>query len=413
MQNAYNSKNRQSRPQSRTASLKKETQGRLIWFFVCMLAAILFSQMLITSLISRFFLPAVQASFLPGTDLNMTLTGTQLLLFLGGLTLALLLQAFLRFIPISAPVVLPLQERLNTAISRLAPQLSPHALAQELHGWDGFLLVLIFFGLLLLELLPFIIFGGMYIRFVLHRTEQIIQEDERWHQEQDKNRNLMLADIAHDIRNPMTTIAGYAQALEEGMIRDPEKQKEYFSAIRRKSERVTSLISALFEYTKLNSTGFSLEKRVVDLCELLRENTAELFTDAEEKGMEIVTEIPEEPFSVSADPLQISRVFSNLIGNAVRYNPAGTKILISLQTDKTGDGDTRIVVADTGLPFSDEAAARIFEPFSRGDTSRPTDGGSGLGLSISETIVRMHGWELTLETSVPGYTKEFVIRIPW
>ena len=413
MQSPETHTNRRNRTQSQSVIRKKETQGRLIWFFVCMLAAILFSQTLITSLINRVILPAVQASFLPGTSLDPALSGTQLLSFLSGLSLILLLQAFLRIIPVIAPVILPLQERLNTLISRQAPQLAPTALVQKLHGWDGFLLVLIFFGLILLEILPFVIFGWLYIRFVLRRTEQIIREDELWHEEQDKNKNLMLADIAHDIRNPMTTIAGYAQALEEGMIHDPEKQKEYLSAIRRKSERVTSLISTLFEYTKLNSTGFSLKKSSVDLCELLRENTAELYTDAEEKGIELVTEIPEEPFSVSADPLQVSRVFSNLIGNAVRYNPSGTKILISLSTNKTGDGDTHIVVADTGLPISDETASRIFEPFSRGDVSRSTDGGSGLGLSISESIVRMHGWELTLETAFPGYTKAFVIRIPW
>ena len=392
---------------------KKETQGRLIWFFVCMLAAILFSQTLITSLINRFFLPAIQASFLPDTSLDTALNGTQLFAFLGSLTLILLLQMTSRILPVSTPAIRSFQEWLSDRISRQMPQMAPASLIRNLHGWDGFLLVLIFFGLLLLEFLPFIIFGWLYIRFVLRTTEKVVQEDEQWHQELDRNKNRMLADIAHDIRNPMTTVAGYAQALEEGMIRDPGKQQEYLSAIRKKSERVNTLINMLFEYAKLNSSGFSLKKHAADLCELLRENAAELYTDAEEKGMELITEIPETPFSVSVDKAQLSRAFANLIGNAIRYNPSGTEILISLKTDKTGDGDTLIVIADTGHPIPEETAARIFEPFSRGDTSRPTDGGSGLGLSISETIIRMHGWELTLDTAIPGYTKGFVIRIPW
>lgn len=394
-------------------SRKKETQGRLIWFFICMLGAIIFSELLINSLINRLILPSLQAAFLTDGAWDTALTGTQLTILMGGLLLIFLLQAAAHLFPIPASAINFLQEWLNSRIQHAIPQMGNTSVIRNLTGWNGFSLVLTAFGLLLLELFPFILFGMLYIRFVIRQTEQVLREDETWYQELDKNRNLMLADIAHDIRNPMTTITGYAQALEDGMIRDPEKQKEYLAAIRRKSERVSSLIRVLFEYSRLNSTGFSLDRRSLDLCELLRENTAELYTDAEEKGLEIITEIPDAPFSVSADPVQLSRAVSNLISNAIRYNPAGTRILIALYTDKEGVGDTHIVIADTGEPIPDDTAARIFEPFSRGDASRPTDGGSGLGLSISESIVRMHGWELTLETSIPEYTKGFVIRIPW
>ena len=394
-------------------SFKKETQSRLIWFFVCMLAAILFSQTLILTLINRFILPALQASFFSGGSWDASLSGTQTTVLLSGMCLLLFLQAFAYLFPASSSLVHTFQEKLSLWIYSHVPQISSASFVRDLEGWDRFLLVLIAFGLLLLELFPFVFFGWLYIRYVLHTTSRILEEDERLHREMDENRNLMLADIAHDIRNPMTTIAGYAQALEEGMIRNPGKQQEYLAAIRKKSERVNTLINMLFEYTKLNSAGFTLDKHTVDLCELLRESTAELYTDAEDRDMEIATEIPDTPFLLSADAAQLTRVFSNLIGNAVRYNPPGTKIRITLQTDKTGDGDTRIVIADTGNPISADVAARIFEPFSRGDISRPTDGGSGLGLSISETIVRMHGWKLTLETTMPGYTKAFVIRIPW
>ena len=392
---------------------KKETQARLIWFFICMLGAIIFSELLITSLISRLILPSLQEAFLPDGAWETSLTGTQLTILLGGLLLILILRGISRLFPFPVPPLQFLQDALNERINHVVPQLGQGPVIQALNARNGFFLVLIIFGLLLLELFPFILFGMLYIRFVIRQTEQVMQEDEAWYQELDRNRNLMLADIAHDIRNPMTTITGYAQALEEGMIRDPGKQQEYLAAIRRKSERVSSLIRLLFEYSRLNSTGFSLNKRSLDLCELLRENTAELYTDAEEKGLEIITEIPDAPLSVSADPVQLSRAVSNLIGNAIRYNPAGTRILISLHTDKEGAGDTQIVIADTGESIPEDIAARIFEPFSRGDASRPTDGGSGLGLSITETIVRMHGWKLTLETSIPEYTKGFVIRIPW
>ena len=388
---------------------KKETQDRLIRFFIFMLAAILFSELLILFIINQTILPAIQASFFAGVTWETPLTGTQLAVLVTGTCLILFLQPFSAM----SPATFPFQERLNLWILRRVPQLTSLLAVQDLERSDMIQLIFISFGLLFLELLPFLIFGGLYIRFVLRTTEQALLEDEQQYRELDREKNLMLADMAHDIRNPMTTITGYAQALEDGMIRDPEKQREYLAAIRMKSERVNTLIDALFEYTKLNSTGFSLEKHPVDLCELLRESAAELYTDAEEKGIEILTSIPEKPFSVSADSVQLSRAFSNLIGNAIRYDSAGTKILISLDKNKAGNGDTRIVIADTGNSIPDDIADRIFEPFSRGDRSRPTDGGSGLGLSITDSIVRMHGWELKLETDYPGYTKAFVIRIPW
>ena len=169
----------------------------------------------------------------------------------------------------------------------------------------------------------------------------------------------------------------------------------------------------LFEYAKLNSTGFSLDKKQIDLCELLRENAAEMYADAEEKGLEILAEIPEEAIPVMADPVQLSRAVGNLLTNAIRYNEAGTKILVGLSAPARETGDICLVIADTGAAIPAEMAEKIFEPFYRGDKARTTDGGSGLGLSIAGTIVRMHGWELSLQTDLEGYTKAFVIRIPW
>ena len=197
------------------------------------------------------------------------------------------------------------------------------------------------------------------------------------------------------------------------MVKEPEKQREYLQAIRRKSGRVSDLVQLLFEYAKLNSTGFSLDKKQIDLCELLRENAAEMYADAEEKGLEILAEIPEEAIPVMADPVQLSRAVGNLLTNAIRYNEAGTKILVGLSAPARETGDICLVIADTGAAIPAEMAEKIFEPFYRGDKARTTDGGSGLGLSIAGTIVRMHGWELSLQTDLEGYTKAFVIRIPW
>ena len=389
----------------------KDLKGRLIGLFVLTLAAILVSETLLTTLINYALLPAVQTAF-PQTLLwDQTLTGSQLIALLGGALLILVLRFAGWIFPFTGSLTLSAQSRLESRLTHYIPQL--RAALPSLSRTQGIVLFLVLTGLLLLKLFPYLFFGGLYIRFVVRSVDRIRRKAEEEYREMDRNRNLMLSDIAHDIRNPITTISGYAQALEDGMVDDPDRQRHYLHAIRKKSGRVNTLVSLLFEYARLHSTGFSLDKKPVDLCELVREAAADMYTDAEEQKMEILAEIVEEPVTVYADPVQLTRTLTNLLTNAIRYNPPGTKILTAVRVDREESGSCSVLIADTGIPIPEETAARIFDPFSRGDAARPTDGGSGLGLSIADTIIRLHGWSLTLETNIPGYTKGFVIRIPW
>ena len=110
------------------------------------------------------------------------------------------------------------------------------------------------------------------------------------------------------------------------MVQEPEKQQEYLNAIQNKSVRIGNLINLLFEYVKLDSEGFALNGKTLDLCELLRENAAMLYAEMEENGMTLTADIPEETIPVWADELQLSRVVTNLLTNAMQHNPKGTRI---------------------------------------------------------------------------------------
>ena len=226
----------------------------------------------------------------------------------------------------------------------------------------------------------------------------------------------MLSDIAHDLRTPMTTVNGYAKALADGMVTDPQKQQEYLETIQKKSARMNDLINLLFAYVKLDSEGFSLKRKEVDLCELLRENAAMVYADAEEAGMEFDIEIPEEAIPVFADATQMSRVITNLLTNAMRHNPAGTHIGLYLCRR---DERIYVMVADSGPFISEELETHLFEPFAKGDASRKSGGGSGLGLSIAKRVVEMHGWKMLFLQQpqiqhypcVERYAKAFIIEI--
>ena len=162
----------------------------------------------------------------------------------------------------------------------------------------------------------------------------------------------------------------------------------------------------LFEYIKMDSEGFTLHKEKTDVCELLREVIAMMYTDFEEKGMELEIEIPDKLDSIELDKSQMTRVITNILNNALKYNDVGTKVSVTL------DEEYRICIADTGRNIEPELAEHIFEPFSRGDKARSTRGGSGLGLSIARKIVEMHGGKIWLRTSPKnGYTKAFIIEL--
>lgn len=267
----------------------------------------------------------------------------------------------------------------------------------------SFLLLLLF--LLAFSLLPYAAGTLCYYKIVTRKVNELLEEEKERQLNYERRRNLLLSDIAHDIKTPITTICGYSKALSEGVAQE-EKRMDYLNAIYGKALRIDELITLLFEYVKLDSEGFCLHKEPGDLAELLRETIAAHYADFEEKQITLTIDIPDDDVPCEMDSLQIRRAITNLLTNALRYGREKGKVLVRLKDDV-------LTVADDGKPIDPDFAERIFEPFSREDSSRKTKEGSGLGLSISAKIVEMHGGELLLNQEFgEGYTKAFQIRLP-
>lgn len=276
----------------------------------------------------------------------------------------------------------------------------------SLRNIGNFVLLLL---LVAFALLPYVGGAVAYSRLIRSEIKSILAEDEKKHREYEKKRNLMLSDIAHDLKTPITTVSGYAQALRDGMVTDPKKKAQYLEAICNKSNRMSDLISVLFEYVKIDSEGFTLHKKYMDVVEVVRENIALFYSDYERKGIEVVIDLPEERVLCAIDKIQFSRAIANLLSNALRHVNKGGKVLIRLLWDDEVE-QVWIIVGDSGEQIEDEVAKQIFEPFVMGDASRSSHGGSGLGLSISSKIIQMHDGKLYLDrNSTEEYTKAFVI----
>lgn len=297
---------------------------------------------------------------------------------------------------------------MGNATSHFVPDAPKNISMLDMPRLQALMLSLIIIVSLILTVAPYVIGIFIYSKTVVTEFKSIKEKDDEKTQEHFRKRNLLLSDIAHDLRTPMTTVGGYSKALLDGMINDEDKEKEYLEAIYRKSLKMNELIELLFEYVKMDSEGFSLDMEALDIVEVVRENIALNYADIEEAGFEIDVELPEEKWNVSADKVQISRVITNLLVNVMRHNPKSTKILVKMNRKLD---EVRILIADTGNPIPEEFVDSLFDPFSKGDKSRSNSQGSGLGLSIAKKIVNMHDGDIILQTDIPEYTKGFEIRM--
>ena len=253
-----------------------------------------------------------------------------------------------------------------------------------------------FFLVAIILLTPYIIGGIVFSISVAREIRRVEREKEIEHKTEEERRYLMISNIVHDLKTPMTTVYGYAKALNDGIVPEDRKQ-EYLEAIMAKTDRTNEVIAMLLDYVKLDSEGFVIKKSKIDLCELLRSCCAFCYTDVESAGCELDINVPEKPLFIAADSVQLSRVITNLITNAIRHNPSGTKIGVTIKCENYATAeDVRVFVADTGDEIPEELSEHIFEPFVTGDESRASGSGTGLGLPLSVKICEMHEFRLRL-----------------
>lgn len=392
--------------------MKKRTtlQGFLIRHFIIILLLVGGAESGITFFVNRFFLPVLQKQLYANFYGDKGLTQNEIVFLVLVVILQLLLRTIRAVLPASVKnIVTVASEQLDDLTLQALPSLSESLTLSEIEKGQALGLFLCMISLVCLILLPYVLGAIVFARITIREIGKLQRQRELAREEYDKQRNLLLSDIAHDLRTPMTTVAGYAKALSDGMVTDAEKQQEYLHTIMNKTIRMNELIQLLFEYVKLDSKGFELDKESFDLCELLRECAASVYQEIEEREMEFFIEIPEEIYTVYADKMQLSRVMINLLNNAVKHNLEGTGILLLV---KPLSGMLLVVVADNGTKISAETQKHLFEPFYKGDKSRTSGSGSGLGLSIAQKIIQMHGWEIELRQPYQEYTKAFLIKIP-
>lgn len=220
-------------------------------------------------------------------------------------------------------------------------------------------------------------------------------------------RRQMTADIAHDLRTPLTVIAGYIEAMrDEVLAPTPERLSMIYAEI----ERLQRLVDDLRILTRADSGNLALVREPLNAVALLNRQAAAHQLTASQNG--IVLQIEAEPDlpTLDADEARMSQVLDNLITNAIRYTPEQGQI--TLRAAAAADGMVLLQVTDTGTGIRPEDLPHIFDRFYRANKSRTDDdGASGLGLAIARALVQAHGGSITAQSN-PGQGSVFSILLP-
>jgi len=214
-----------------------------------------------------------------------------------------------------------------------------------------------------------------------------------------------VADVSHQLRNPLTSIRGFAQAMLDGTASDEDTRLRAAQVIEDESKRMIRQVDELLELSRMKSGQTRLTKEPVEIRELIEHCWSIISGQAEEKGVQLKMEMgPVVP--VMGDTDRLEQVFTNLLDNALKHSPPGGEINIGGHqlTGKT----VEVTVADSGPGIPAEQLPYVFDRFYQAGEVRT---GVGLGLAIAREIVLAHGGEIRV-TSTPGEGAEFIVTLP-
>lgn len=220
-------------------------------------------------------------------------------------------------------------------------------------------------------------------------------------------RRELVGNISHEFRTPLSGIKAMAATLRDGAMRDGEQAGDFLVRIESEVDRLTQLVSELTELSRIETGGAGMHMESVQLGPIIEDAVRQLAAQADRRGLSIQAE--EAPFlpPVQADSERIRQVLINLLHNAVKFTPAGGRVL--LRTEATRDM-VAVSVSDTGVGVVRADLPRIFERFYKADRSR-SGGGTGMGLAIARHIVEAHGGSIRVQ-SEEGKGATFSFSLP-
>lgn len=264
--------------------------------------------------------------------------------------------------------------------------------------------------------------GELKARVIVHGYDEVaalantfnemaekLEEVDLKQRELERLRADLIAWVGHDLQTPLTSMRAILEALEDGVVDNPETIRRYLKTAQRDVRSLSALIDDLFQMAQLDTGGIPLDCTESSLSDLISD-TLESFSElALRQSVKLEGSVASNVDPVMMDTQRIGRVLNNLIGNALRHTPAGGSV--DVQVLRATSGIT-VRVTDTGEGIRADDMPHIFESFYRGEKSRSrSTGGSGLGLAISRGIIQAHGGDISVQSEV-GHGSQFTFTLP-
>ncbi len=223
-----------------------------------------------------------------------------------------------------------------------------------------------------------------------------------------RRREEFVAKMTHDLKSPLTVLQGYVQAIKLGMWGEihPKLQKT-LEDMERSGKSLYSMIEDLLDVYRLEMGLVQIKRLPCDLAALLESCCHDRQLEADEQGVSLLLKVPRTCRKVELDTKQFSRVFANIVGNAVKFSPRGAKVTVSAQIR---NGNFRVSVKDSGIGIAEKDTALVFKKYFRTEQAAGFKG-SGLGLALSKEIVEAHGGTIEVESAI-GKGSVFTVIAP-
>ncbi len=236
-----------------------------------------------------------------------------------------------------------------------------------------------------------------YRALVAEKEQQVTQRDR------------FLATLSHELRNPLGAVVNGCRVLTKvnGLV---DEAFPVVDAISRQSQHMAALLEDLLDVARITEGKIEIRKKVFDLREVIAPaiESVQPLLDSRQQGLDV--RLPDDPVPVVGNAVRLRQVATNLLSNASKYSPHGTRV--TLELDKV-DHHAELRVIDQGEGIPPALLRRVFEPFEQlGRTHDRTDGGLGLGLSLSQRLVQLHGGSIHAKSQGHGHGSEFVVIIP-
>lgn len=223
----------------------------------------------------------------------------------------------------------------------------------------------------------------------------------------ERMQNDFVSNVSHELKTPVTSIAGFSETLKNGALKDPQAASQFVDIIHQQSLRLTDLINDILSLSRIGP-NMSLEFKQIQVLQLVQECVQPYETMLNERQLTFVDQVSPN-LKVQADANKLKYIMSNLIQNAIRYNNVGGKVIVSA---KANESTWQFQVKDTGIGMTVEQQSRIFERFYRADTSRSKEvEGTGLGLAIVQEYVEFLSGQIKVESQLNVGTT-FTVILP-